>query len=495
MLTQLQIQRGSQVPLYRQLVDQLRTRIRNQVLAPGERLPPVRRMAADLQLTRLTVHAAYAELQAEGLVESFIGRGTFVSPFPSPAAAPTPALPAPLTASWEIQGLLAQLIGTPGDKLLSFAQAHPAGETIPTRELGASLQRALADPALLNYGVIQGEPALREQLSRVLLSRGVSVSPDHVLITAGAQQGISLALRALTAPEDVVLVEEPTYPGMLEAAAMRGQRLVGIPVDADGISLPELEAACNAYHPRLLYMIPTYHNPTGTCLHPRRHAAILRIARTHQMLIVEDDVYGLLNLDAPAPPALKRSDTSDQIIYITSFSKILAPGLRLGALVASPAHLPKLAACKQSWDLISSSLLQEALADYLKRGHLPAHLERARAIYRERRDAMREALQRFLPACTWTTPSGGFNVWVTLPERISEQDFVREARERGVSVAPGRLFFPESRQTGYLRLSFGAQPPNRIKEGISRLGQVLNDQLRRHQEAVIRIGRDGGPLV
>ena len=213
-------------------------------------------------------------------------------------------------------------------------------------------------------------------------------------------------------------------------------------------------------------MIPTYHNPTGTCLHPRRYAAVLRIARTHQMLIVEDDVYGLLNLDAPAPPALKRSDTSDQIIYITSFSKILAPGLRLGALVASPAHLPKLAACKQSSDLISSSLLQEALADYLKRGHLPAHLERARAVYRERRDAMWEALQRFLSECTWTSPSGGFNVWVTLPERVSEQDFVREARERGVSVAPGRLFFPESRQTGYLRLSFGAQPPNHIKEGV-----------------------------
>ena len=402
-------------------------------------------------------------------------------------------LPQP-PAPWHTEGLLAEIQGQPGS-LLSFAQAHPAPETFPARELGKALRAALADPAALNYGVIQGETALREQVSRLLLERGMSISPDHVLITAGAQQGIGLALEAFTTPEDIVLVEEPTYPGALELAALRGQHLVGIPGDAEGISLAALEAACNAYHPRLLYLIPTYHNPTGHILSPERHAALLKMARAHQLLIVEDDVYGLLPLEGLAPLPLKAADAEGQVIYITSFSKIFTPGLRLGALVAAPTYLPRLAACKQSTDLSCSPLLQQALADYLRRGYLAAHLQRASLLYRERRDTMLAALERSLAPCTWTHPNGGLNIWVTLPAPINEQDFVREARERGIGVAPGRLFFPQPRREGGIRLSFGAHPPTRIEEGVARLGQVLQGYLRRHQEVIARAGRETGPFV
>ncbi len=491
----LQVQHNTDTPLYQQITEQIRALIQSGALPPGDRLPTVRQLAADLGLTRLTIHSAYTELQAQGLIESFVGRGTFVAahvPITLPSLTRTgPQPPAP----WHTQGLLAEIVGMTGANLLTFAQAHPAPETFPARELGKALRAALDDPAALNYGVIQGETALREQISRLLLDRGITASSDHVLITAGAQQAIGLALGAFTTPEDVVLVEEPTYPGALELAALRGQRVVSIPIDSEGISLPALDAACLAYHPRLLYLVPAYHNPTGNVLSPERHAALLRIARAHHMLIVEDDVYGFLSFDGAAPLPLKATDTEGLVIYSTSFSKIFTPGLRLGALVAAPAYLPKLAAYKQSTDLTCSPLLQQALADYLKHGYLPAHLHQARSLYRERRDTMLAALERFLPMCAWTHPSGGLNIWVTLPEQVNEYDFVREARERGIGVAPGRLFFPQPKRGAFIRLSFGAQPPERIEEGIARLGQVLQEHLRRHHETLARAGREAGPLV
>jgi 2-aminoadipate transaminase len=491
----LEIHRQSDLPLYQQVVERLRALIYSGALPPGDRLPTVRQLAADLGLTRLTIHAAYAELQAQGLIESFVGRGTFVAPrLPLPASGPIGSQAQP-PAPWHVEGLLAEMEGQPGSSLLNFAQAHPAPETFPTRDLGKTLRAALADPAALGYGVIQGEPALREQVSRLLLDRGISVSPDHVLITAGAQQGIGLALRAFTAPEEVVLVEEPTYPGALELAALRGQRLVGIPTDAGGISLAALEAACAAYHPRLLYLIPTYQNPTGRTLSSERHAALLRLARAQHLLIVEDDVSGLLALDEPAPLPLKASDTEGQVIYLTSFSKVFTPGLRLGALVAAPTYLPKLAACKQSTDLSCSPLLQRALADYLRHGYLAAHLQRVRTLYQTRRDAVLAALEHSLSPCAWTSPSGGLNIWITLPPSLNEQEFVREARERGIGVAPGRLFFPQPRREGYIRLSFGAHPPQRIEEGVATLGQVLQGYLRRRREVMARAGREAGPFV
>ena len=491
----LQIQHNTDIPLYRQISEQIRALIQSGTLPPGDRLPTVRQFADDLGLTRLTVHSAYTELQAQGLIESFVGRGTFVAIHP-PVATPRHmgALPQP-PAPWHMQGLLSEIVGLTGQNMLSFAQAHPAPETFPARELGKALRAALDDSAALSYGTIQGEPALREQVSRLLLERGITTSPDHVLITAGAQQGISLALGAFTTPEDVVLVEEPTYPGALELAALRGQRVVSIPIDSEGISLPALEAACLAYRPRLLYLVPTYHNPTGNILSPERHAALLKIARAHHMLVVEDDVYGFLSLDGPPPLPLKATDDEGIVFYSTSFSKVFTPGLRLGAIVAAPAYLPRLAACKQSTDLTCSPLLQQALADYLRHGYLAAHLQHARALYRERRDAMLSALERFLPACAWTHPIGGLNIWVTLPQQISEHDFVREAKERGIGVAPGRLFFPQPRHEAFMRLSFGAQPPERIEEGIARLGQILQEHLRRQHETVARAGREAGPIV
>jgi DNA-binding transcriptional MocR family regulator len=498
----LSLDRHSDLPLYRQVAEQIGGLIRSGVLSAGCRLPTVRQLASEHGLTRLTVQSGYAELQMQGLIESFVGRGTFVAKraqmVPPVVAPPISALEqSPIEpAAWHNQSLLAELVlMTEQPNLLSFAQAIPDPATYPTRELRHALQSALDQPDALSYGPIRGESSLREQISRMLLERGIAASPDTLLVCSGAQQGIDVALRALAQPGEVILAEEPVYPGIIELAATRGQRVVTIPMDQDGIQLAALETACIAHHPRLLYTVPTFHNPTGLSMVATRREALLALAHTYDLSIVEDDVYGMLSYEDPAPVPLKALDRTGKVIYITSFSKSLAPGLRLGAVVASHEQVRLLAAAKQSCDLICSPLLQRALALYLRRGHFEVHLQRVRALYRERRDALLSALERYLPGWSYTRPSGGLSVWVTLPEHLDESDFCREALERGVGVARGQAFFVRQQRRGYIRLSFGSHTPAQILEGVKILGDVAYEHQQRRIRLLARAGLTTRPLV
>ncbi|MBF6592133.1 MAG: PLP-dependent aminotransferase family protein, partial [Ktedonobacterales bacterium] len=319
-MLKIALRRESGVPLYRQVTEQIAELIRREAMPPGARLPPVRELATKLELTRLTVHSAYMELQAQGLIVSHVGRGSFVAE--RPVMASRAEKPSESPGRWQTQGVLADLLHlAERADLVSLAQAMPAPETFPVRPFGRALAATLADATALGYGPMQGELALREQVSRGALERGVVAHPDAVLITAGAQQGIALALGAFTRPGDVLLIEAPTYPGAIEAAARHGLRLIGLPVDAGGLDIAAVEAACREHTPRLLYTVPTFHNPTGVSLAPERRQALLRLARAHNLLILEDDVYGLLSFDGAAggaPLALKADDTEGRVLYSTS---------------------------------------------------------------------------------------------------------------------------------------------------------------------------------
>ena len=491
---QISVDRDADVPIYRQIVAQIREQIRTGTLPGGFRLPPVRRVAAELGLTRLTVHSAYAELQAQGLVESHVGRGTFVASGMSSKDAPRPRVAT--RPEWASQGLIADLLRFDAQGgTVSFAQAFPAPETAPVRELGRALQSAIKRPGALEYGPIQGLAELRERIAALLLDRGVSTAPEAMLITAGAQQGIDTILRACTEPGDTIAVEAPTYPGVLELAALRQLQVVGVPSDEGGIRVDALEAACLGHRPRLLYLVPICGNPTGRILARDRRAAILNLSRAHGMLIVEDDIYGLLAFPTPAPPALKSDDREDIVLYLTSFSKMLAPALRLGALVAPAPLLPRLAAAKGSSNLVCSSLLQLSLAEYLRQDHLLSHLRAVRGIYRERCDAMRAALDRYLPDCMSAQPEGGLSMWVRLPEGAIERDFVADALEAGVAVVPGRAFFPEAQRGAFMRLSFSTQSPERIERGVIALRRALDAHLHRGSAMLSLARAMAGPLV
>jgi DNA-binding transcriptional MocR family regulator len=478
---QLQIDRHDRRPLYVQVIEQIKDLIRSGALPVGSRLPPIRELAAQTGLTRLTIHNAYAELQADGWINSFVGRGSFVAQrkgAPAIAAALRPPPPLHTGDMAEIMRLAQQ----PG--ILSFAQAAAAPSTFPLREFERMLHEVLADAgsALFDYGMTQGDPVLRDQLARYLLDRAVQVPPDHLLVTAGAQQGIDLALRALLEPGDTVLVEQPTYLGMVERMQVQGVRLVGVPLDDEGIDADALQHAIALHQPKLLYTIATFHNPTGISMSSQRQAAVLDIAQQHRLLILEDDVYGPLSYDGAAPLPLKTRDQSGLVLYLTSFSKILMPGLRIGLLAAAPSLLDPLIAAKRLTDLHGPQVLQHALARYLAQGRFAAHLRTVVALYRERRDCMAASLRRWFPAeARWTVPQGGLCFWVTLPPGLRSNDVYIAAIERGVAFAPGHVFCPEQQPQQHLRLSFAAHEPETIERGVSILGEVLHQQLVRQR--------------
>ncbi|HMO58167.1 MAG TPA: PLP-dependent aminotransferase family protein [Roseiflexaceae bacterium] len=470
----LTVDRSAGIPLYEQIAREIQRRIRNGSLPPGTRLPTVRDLARQLGVTRLTVHSAYGELQSGGWVEATVGRGTFV--------APQIGAPGELEFGRELsaRGLLGDMVRmaqVPGMRSLAMADAAP--EFYPTREFGKALEEALGSgPAALGYTVAQGDPQLRTVLADLVAERGVSASPDEILITAGVTQGLALLARTLAQPGDVVLVEQPTYLGALNVFGNHGLRLIGVPLDSHGMIVDELEAHIVAYRPRFIYTIPAFQNPSGVCMSPERRRALLEIAGRYRVPVVEDDIYGLLAYEGPAPQALKHDDPGDLVIYVSSLSKTLLPGARLGYIVATPNLICHLAETKQAYDLCSPALLQRALAIFIQHGWLASHIRRIIPRYRERRDVLLDAMARSFPSnLRWTEPLGGFCSWVMLPPDISTTDLYLAAIERGVAFAPGDVFFANAPQRPHMRLSFSSQQPDVIREAVGILGELLGTHL------------------
>ncbi|MEN9936616.1 MAG: hypothetical protein RLZZ387_3195, partial [Chloroflexota bacterium] len=377
---QIALNRYSAQPLYLQIVHEVQRQISSGALPPGARLPTVRELARQLDINYLTVHSAYSQLQSAGWLKSTVGRGTFVAPRDAPPDV------AGLGRELSARGLLSDMLRlsrTSG--IHSLAAAEPAPELVPSRELERAVAEALKRGA---QGLVtvdpQGDPRLRAALAALLAERGVKVSAEELLVTSGATQGLALVARALTQPGDTVLVEEPTGLSALNTLGMLGLRLVGAPVDADGLALEALEVLILAHRPRFLYIAPTFHGP-GAPLSQVRRAALLTLAARYRLPVVEDDVYGLLSYDGPALAPLKAEDADGLVVYLSSFSKVLLPGVRIGYVAARAELIEQLSLAKQADDLGSSPLLQRALAIIMRRGWFAAHLRRALPIYRERR--------------------------------------------------------------------------------------------------------------
>jgi DNA-binding transcriptional MocR family regulator len=473
---QITIDKAGSQPLYMQIAHEIQRRIRSGALPAGARLPTVRELSRQLGITRLTVHSAYSELQAGGWVEATVGRGTFVAPRPDPAQAAA-GLGQELSARGVLSDML-RMAQVPG--MISLAMADAAPEFYPAREFERALAEALEGGGALSYTTAQGEPALRTALGEVLRERGIAASSDELLIVSGVTQGMTLIAQTLARPGDAVIVEQPTYLGALNTLGSQGLRLVGAPLDGEGLVVEALEPLILAHRPRFLYTVPTFHNPSGVCMSPARRAALLALAARHGLPVVEDDIYGLLAYEGPPPPPLKANDHAGLVLYLSSFSKSLFPGARMGYVAAAPQLIARLAMAKQADDLCSSPLLQRALAIFVQRGWMAAHLRRLLPRYRERRDALLTAMARHFPAgVRWTAPAGGFCSWVALPPGVSPTDLYLAAIERGVAFAPGDVFFVESAPRPYLRLSFATQPPEVIAEAVAVLGNLLGAQLTR----------------
>ncbi|MFB7611387.1 aminotransferase-like domain-containing protein [Streptomyces gardneri] len=394
---------------------------------------------------------------------------------------PGHAVPAPATAS-RLAGVASSpvrdiLALTARPEVISFAGGLPAPELFDVVGIRAAYDRVLAEipRQALQYSTTEGDPELRTAVAARLTDRDLPTDPDDLLITTGSQQALTLLTTALVEPGGVVLVEDPCYLAALQTFAFAGARVVPVPTDDQGIIPAALEEIAAREKATLLYIIPTFQNPTGRTLPAERRAAVAEAAARHGFWIVEDDPYGELRYDGDRVPAIAADLTAaDRTVLLGSFSKVMAPGLRLGFLRA-PAGLRR--ACviaKQAADLHTSSIDQAAAARYLRDSDLDAHVAGMRAAYQERRDAMLEGLPAALPeGSRWNRPEGGMFIWVNLPDGHDATALLKTAVGHEVAYVPGAPFFSGEPDPGAVRLSFTTHSAEEIREGLRRLAKTF----------------------
>ena len=478
------INRHNEVPLYQQIESHLKQGILTGNLPANTRLPACRQLAQDLGVNRTTVENAYSALEAEGLVFSKMGSGTYVLPIQSLPAISKNNVDTP----WPLwQTNLAMLPASNSDleddlpskdhpHPISFASGVSDSRQFPVEEFRKVLQTVMRRDQIdsLEYGERRGYAPLRNGIAHILASQGLQAHPENILITAGSQQAIFLVAQVLLKPKDIVLVEDPTYSVALDLFRSLGFQIVGIPVDSQGMQVEKLETLLQLHHPKLIYTIPNFHNPTGTCLSSARRRELILLAGKYNVPILEDDFVGDLRYEGHTQPSLKSLDPGGQVIYVSTFSKMLMPGLRVGFIVADGPIYESLLNFKRLSDLAPSTLIQRALDAYMTVGRYQTYLHRSCQIFRARRDAMVAALKRHVPGSSFEISRGGLFIWLKLPRLSSASELLPAAQKEGVSFAPGNSFFIDGKSgREWIRLNFAAQPVDDIEEGIKRLGLAV----------------------
>jgi len=342
----------------------------------------------------------------------------------------------------------------------------------------------------LQYGVTDGFIGLREILAEYMTSLGLACKTENVVITSGSQQALSLLSCIMLNEDDTVLVENPTFLGALQSFNTYGVKYAPVPVDDDGVCVDALEQAVKESHPKFMYLLPNFQNPTGVTMSLERRQRVVEIADQYGVPILEDDPYGQLRFEGEALPSLFELDAKrhpentdgqhrvGNVIYLNTFSKLLAPGLRTAWVVCPPELAQPLVMAKQGADLHTNALSQTIAYEFLRRGWMPAQVQRIRNTYLERCNAMHEAIADFFPKNVHCThPQGGLFLWVQLPEGADAIDLLQEAAKQNVAFVPGSPFFVDGTGQNTLRLCFASCPPPVIREGIRRLGNVMRSYL------------------
>jgi DNA-binding transcriptional MocR family regulator len=472
--------------LYQQIASEVARRIRTGALPAGFRLPTTRALANELKTHRNTAVRAYNELTSAGFIVSTVGRGTFVAQvLPAPRETKGDLEPREGALPWAT--LVSRASGADplrradrfarlptGPEMINLGGLQPPPELRPDVALRRCVDHVLQTrgAAALGYAPRAGLPQLRELIARDLCADGVPATAEEVVITTGSQQALDLLVRALVDPGDSFLVDEATYAGVVNILASAGARTVGVPGDDDGPDPAALNRLV-ASGAKGFYLMPNCGNPTARCVSAPRRARLVEWSREAGVPLIEDDYGADLELDdVPLPPALRALDR--QVIYVGTFSKKLLPALRVGFLVCPAELAPHLLPLKHAMDLGTSVLLQYALAEFIDRGYLRAHLARIRPVYRERRDALLRGLAEHLPPeIRWRRPTTGLLVWLRLPPSINPEAAFEAARREGVMVTPGVLNSASGQGEGGLRVTFCAEPPERLAEAARKLGIAL----------------------
>jgi len=466
---------GPSPALYFRLQSNLEEAIRTGKLKPGFKLPPERRLAQQLQVSRTTVTNAYRELEAKGLVRGFVGRGTYVCAVPQPTNVPFAWHGKMSATSLRLSAQCSTLNRYSVDpKLISFALGSPALECFPVEEYRRIEQQILSRRSsdALGLGALTGQPALRKALAREH-----SVRTEQVLVMAGSQPGLDLLVRSLVEPGEHVIVEKPGYFIAFQTFLAAGARLVEW--DALHSDMGELEDLILRYRPKFICATPTFQNPTGRTLTLSQRQDLISLAVRYRIPLIEDDPYRELHFDTPPPASLHELDGRGVVVRLGTFSEVLAPGLRLGYIIAPENMVNLLALAKHRTSCFTAGLEQLVVAEMLGSGIVAEHIAKVRREHRLRRDAMMGALARTFPrgVMTFRTPDGGLYLWARLSRGLKAFDLDQLAMSEGVVFAPGELFYLAEAGTDELRLCFSGAPVARILEGVGRLKNALGRAL------------------
>ncbi|MBE0691089.1 MAG: PLP-dependent aminotransferase family protein [Anaerolineae bacterium] len=490
----MKIDKDSEEPIYRQLIRHIKTQIESGSLAAGTRLPASRDLAQMLSISRISVVNAYTELRAAGYLSARAGRGTFVNGMVDSGMAHLasngsrhsgqPERFQKYVSNDRSLREMMRVASKPG--VIDFSQGAPPLEFFPVHHLREAINFTLDRDGskALTYEAPEGYYPLRVAVREYVSALGINCSTDHVLITGGTQQALDLVMQTVLSEGDLLVTESPTYLGVIDLARTRKQQILGVPTNEDGMRLDVLENYLIEHPVRLIYVMPSFQNPTGVVMPLHRRRQLLALAHQYNVPILEDGVYHELRFQGEPLAPLKALDEHGIVLHASGFTKNLMPGLRIGYVIANNVYYERLVRVKTIADVSSPGLNQRAIHLLLERGILARQLERNNRELRRRRDVALMAADRHLPkGTTWNIPSGGLYLWVRLPEDgPSAAELYISAVEAGVAYAIGSVFYPDGDGNYHMRINFGAHKPQDIEEGFRRLGKAWREIAQHYAE-------------
>lgn len=472
----IQLERRHPLPLYQQLYLQLKDAILSGQLRNGQKLDPIRRLAARLGVNTVTVVQAFRCLEREGLVYARVGRGTFVASPELRSLRTNPGEAADSPREKQHDRLDSLQVPVAAESI-NFATLTPAADLFPVDDFRMILNQVLDRDRgqAFGYQESQGYYSLRSSVAGYLAGEGIDYHAERIQVISGAQQGIDIIAHCLLEPGDYVVTESPTYTGALASFRAQGAQILAVPLQSDGMNMEALYLQAIKHRPKLMYVMTNFQNPTGSCYSIEKQQGLSELCRKLDMYLIEDDSFTELSYDDQERRAIKEWDRDDRVVYIKSFSKILMPGLRLAFLLAPQKLLPRLMTAKHTADISTSGLLQRAFDLYLRQGLWKAHLAYMKKCYRSRYQNMLEAMRLcFPPGVDFQAPQGGLCIWVQGLPGLSANRLYEACLADKVVIAPGSLFYPDNHDSNQFRLSFAALSEADISIGIPVIARHLN---------------------
>ncbi len=467
---------------YQTVEKHITTLVAGEALKPGEKLPSLRSLSRQLNVSISTISQAYLGLEKRGIIESRERSGFYLSAgamqLPEPASRPRPALVPTISKRSDLIQTVLEALGNP--ELLPFGVVCPAEELMPSKTLARITSAALrSNPAqAMDYAPVNGNLELRQQLALRSLNAGFSVPPEEILITSGAMEGVSIALRALTRPGDNVLIQSPSYFCFLQLLENCGLRAIEIPSSTSGIDPQDVKNAIEQFDIRATILVPNFNNPDGSLTETAAKQEVVRLLAERNIPLVEDDVYGDLYFGDRRPTTCKSFDEQRQVILCSSFSKTVAPGYRVGWMIPG-RYYAKALDIKTTTNICTASPNQIAIANFLREGYYERHLRRLRTAVQNQMETLLHSLRRYFPDETRAGfPEGGAAIWVELPAPIDAVEYFHQARQQGIGLAPGPIFSTQEKYNNFIRLSCNGVWNSALEEGIKQLGELAKRMLK-----------------